>query len=392
MRGYIRRRGERSYSVVVSMGRDPATGKYKYLWESVKGTKREAERRLSELLSQIDNGTFTRPSKRTLAEYLDTWLKEYVWPELAPRTAEGYELVVRRHLMPALGQIALTGLKPEHIQRYQSEKLSCGRADGKGGLSPRTVRHHYMALHAALERAVKMGLVVRNAADAVSPPRFQRHQWQSLSEFGVGSVLEAARGTPYYVLFYQALYTGMRRSELLALRWCDVDLVLGRIQVTRSLHQLRGGEVVIRSPKSERSRRPVSLPPSAIAVFQEERERQRRERAALGLEFNEDDLIFADLEGRPLRPDTVTHAWVKLVRRIGLRGIRLHDARHTHASLMLKQGVHPKIVQERLGHASIQVTLDTYSHVVPGLQEAAAAGFDKMISTSATKEAAESRY
>ena len=184
----------------------------------------------------------------------------------------------------------------------------------------------------------------------------------------------------------------MRRSELLALRWCDVDLVLGRIQVTRSLHQLRGGEVVIRSPKSERSRRPVSLPPSAIAVFQEERERQRRERAALGLELNEDDLIFADLEGRPLRPDTVTHAWVKLVRRIGLRGIRLHDARHTHASLMLKQGVHPKIVQERLGHASIQVTLDTYSHVVPGLQEAAAAGFDKMISTSATKEAAESRY
>jgi integrase len=392
MRGHIKKRGKDSYSVVVSVGRDPATGKYKYLWESVRGTKREAERRLSEVLSQIDNGTFTRPSKRTLAEYLDAWLKEYVWAELAPRTAEGYELVVRRHLIPALGQIALTGLKPEHIQHYQSEKLSRGRADGKGGLSPRTVRHHYMALHAALERAVKMGLVVRNAADAVSPPRFQRHQWQSLSEFGVGSVLEAARATPYYVLFYQALFTGMRRSELLALRWCDVDLVLGRIQVTRSLHQLRGGEVVIGSPKSERSRRPVSLPPSAVVVFQEERERQRRERAVLGLELNEDDLIFRDLEGKPLRPDTVTHAWVKLVRRIGLKGIRLHDARHTHASLMLKQGVHPKIVQERLGHASIQLTLDTYSHVVPGLQEAAAAGFDKMISAAPEKEGAESHY
>ena len=124
-----------------------------------------------------------------------------------------------------------------------------------------------MALHAALARAVKMGLLVRNVADAVSPPRYQRHQWQSLSEFGVSSVLEAARGTPYYVLFYQALFTGMRRSELLALRWCDVDLLLGRVQVARSLHRLGTGEVVIRSPKSERSRRVVSLPPSAALLF-----------------------------------------------------------------------------------------------------------------------------
>jgi len=392
MRGHIRKRGKGSYSVVVSLGRDPTTGKYKYQWTSVKGTKKDAEKRLSELLSQLDSGAFVRPSKTMLAEYLETWLSEYVWAELAPRTAEGYELIVRRHLIPALGRITLTGLKPEHIQRYQSEKLSCGRADGKGGLSPRTVRQHYMALHAALERAVKMGLVGRNAADAVSPPRYQRHQWQSLSEFGVNSVLEAARNTPYYVLFYQALFTGMRRSELLALRWCDVDLLLGRLQVTRSLHQLGSGDVVIRSPKSERSRRMVSLPPSATLVFQEEKEKQRRDRAALGMELKDDDLVFRDLEGKPLRPDTVTHAWVKLVRRIGLKGVRLHDARHTHASLMLKQGVHPKIVQERLGHASIQLTLDTYSHVAPGLQEAAAAGFDKMISAMPEKEAAESHY
>jgi integrase len=392
VRGHIVKRGKDSYSIVVSLGRDPTTGKYKYQWVSVKGTKREAEKRLSELLSQIDNGTFARPSKTMLAEYLETWLNEYVWVELAPRTAEGYELIVRRHLIPALGRITLTGLKPEHIQHYQSEKLSCGRADGKGGLSPRTVRQHYMALHAALERAVKMGLVGRNAADAVSAPRYQRHQWQSLSEFGVNSVLEAARNTPYYVLFYQALFTGMRRSELLALRWCDVDLLLGRVQVTRSLHQLGSGDVVIRSPKSERSRRMVSLPPSATLVFQEEKEKQRRDRGALGMALKDDDLVFRDVEGKPLRPDTVTHAWVKLVRRIGLRGIRLHDARHTHASLMLKQGVHPKIVQERLGHASIQLTLDTYSHVVPGLQEAAAAGFDKIVSMAPEKEAAESNY
>jgi len=256
-------------------------------------------------------------------------------------------------------------------------------------LSPRTVRHHYMTLHAALEHAVKMGLLVRNAADGVSPPRFQRHQWQTLSEYGFSSVLEAARNSPYYVLFYQALFTGMRRSELLALRWCDVDLLLCRVQVRRSLHQLGNGEVVITQPKSARSRRMVSLPPSAAELLHEHREEQIRQRAEVGIDVKEDDLVFTDLEGKPLRPDTVTHAWVKLVRGIGLRGVRLHDARHTHASLMLKQGVHPKIVQERLGHASIQMTIDTYSHVAPGLQEAAAASFDKMVLPRREMEPAE---
>jgi len=380
MKGGIRRRGDRSYQIFVSLGKDPATGKYKCLNQTVKGTREEAKAVRARLVDQIASGGFVPPNKMTLAEYLEIWLNEHARPNLAPRTAEGYQLIVRRHLIPALGRLTLSGLKAEHIQRYMSEKLSSGRADGKGGLSPRTVRHHYVTLHTALGHAVKMGLLARNAADAVSPPRYQRHQWQSLSEYGVSSVLEAARETRYYCLFYLALYTALRRSELLALRWCDVDLLLCRVHVTRSLHQMGGGEMVIRSPKSERSRRVVSLPPSAGEVLREHRAGQARQRANVGNRLKEDDLVFSSPDGSPLRPDSVTHAWVKLVRRIGLDGTRLHDARHTHASLMLKQGVHPKIVQERLGHASIQLTLDTYSHVAPGLQEAAAAGFDSMIS------------
>jgi integrase len=386
MKGGIRRRGDRSYQIFVSLGKDPATGKYRYLNQTVRGTREEAKAVRARLVDQISSGGFVPPSKMTLAEYLERWLKEHARPNLAPKTAEGYQLIVRRHLIPVLGRLTLSGLKPEHIQRYMSEKLSSGRADGRGGLSPRTVRHHYVTLHTALGHAVKMGLLGRNASDGVSPPRYQRHQWQSLSEYGVSSVLEAARQTQYYCLFYLALYTALRRSELLALRWCDVDLLLGRVHVTRSLHQLGGGEIVIRSPKSERSRRVVSLPPSAGEVLREHRAGQARQRAAVGNNLKEDDLVFSSPDGRPLRPDTVTHAWVKLVRRIGLDGTRLHDARHTHASLMLKQGVHPKIVQERLGHASIQLTLDTYSHVAPGLQEAAAAGFDRMISAGQDHE------
>ena len=189
--------------------------------------------------------------------------------------------------------------------------------------------------------------------------------------------LETAKSTPYYALFYTALFIGMRRSELLALRWQDIDFILSQIYVSRSLHQLRDGSFVFRQPKTAKGRRTVALPPSAILVLNGHRTKQELERAMLGIPLTDDDLVFSTLEGKPLRPNTVTRAWTTLAARAGLKVIRLHDARHTHASLMLKQGIHPKIVQERLGHSSIAITLDTYSHVSPGLQEAAAKRFDE---------------
>ncbi len=374
MRGHIVKRSKDSYSIKISIGKDPTSGKYKYQWVSVKGTKRDAEKCLSELLHQVDNGTFMKPGKTTLAEYLERWLRDYVWPNLAPRTAEGYEHIIRRHLIPGLGNITLIGLKPEHLQRYQSEKLS-------GGLSTQTVRHHRMALHRALQTAVEWGLLARNPVDAVRPPRVQGVEMQTWDENDIATFLEAARPTPYFALFHTALFTGMRRSELLGLRWCDLDLLLCKAYVTRSLHVLKGGQVLIRQPKTAKGKRMIDLSPLAASVLREHREKQALDRAMLGIPLRDDDLVFSDLEGKPLLPNTVTHAWIKLVRRTGIKPIRLHDARHSHASIMLKQGAHPKVVQERLGHASIQITLDIYSHVTPGLQEAAAARFDQAFIT-----------
>jgi len=380
MRGGIRKRGEKSYLVCISLGKDPSTGKYKYLNQTVRGTLQEAKAHRAKLIHEIAGGTFVTPSKLTLGEYLERWLKEYARANLAPRTAEGYELIIRRHLIPALGRIKLSALKPEHVQRYIAEKLSSGRADGKGGLSRRTVRHHYMALHTALRHAVKLGLLSRNAADGVSPPSCSRHEWHCFDESELNRLLEAAKTSPYYVFFYQALFTGMRRSELLGLRWRDVDLVLCEAHVSRSLHQLRTGEIVIRPPKSKQGFRTVDLPLSAALLLQDYKDKQAVQRVVKGTRLSEDDLIFSNVEGKPLLPNTVTHAWVKLVRRAGLKGVRLHDCRHSHASIMLKQGTHPKVVQERLGHASIQVTIDIYSHVAPGIQKAAAENFDKLVS------------
>jgi len=225
---------------------------------------------------------------------------------------------------------------------------------------------------------MKWGLLARNPVDAVDPPRCQPTEMHTLNEDEISTLLESAKATPYYSLFYTALFTGMRRSELLALRWCDVYLLLCKVSVSRTLHVLSKGQVIIRPTKTAKSRRPVALSPSNALILKEHREKQEALRILSGTTLKEEDFVFSQIDGKPLLPNTVTHNWIKLVRRIGLHCIRLHDARHSHASLMLKQGVHPKIVQERLGHASIQVTLDTYSHATPGLQEAAANGFDKM--------------
>lgn len=392
MRGYIAKRAKNSYSIAVSLGKDASTGKYKQQWTTVMGTKKEAEKRLGELLHQLDNGTFMKPGKTTLAEYLEKWLKDYVWPNLAPRTAEGYQYIVRSHLIPSLGQILLTQLKPEHLQHLYSEKLASGRSDGKGGLSKRSVQYIHVTLHKALKNAVTLGMIGRNHADAVEPPRPQRREIQTMNEVDIHIFLEFAKSTPYYALFYLALFTGMRRSELLALRWCDIDLFLCQLSVTRTIHQLHNGDIIFSQVKTDKSRRSIALSPSTAIVLREHREQQEELRQVLGRVLEKDDLVFCQIDGRPLLPDSITHAWMKLARHAGLKGIRLHDARHAHASLMLKQGVHPKIVQERLGHSSIQITLDTYSHVAPGLQQAAAEGFDKIILPGREKEAVENHH
>lgn len=361
--------GKGSYYVKISLGKDSATGKYRQHWERVIGSRRDAEKRLTELQSQLDSGTFMRPGKTTLAEYLNRWLADYAKPNLSPRTTEGYEYIFTRHIIPALGSLVLSQLKPEHLSKYYSEKQ-------KAGLSNQTVRHHHTVIHKALKTAMEWELINRNPADAVSCPRAQQPEIQTWNEDEVARFLEVARSTPYYALFYTALFTGMRRSELLALRWSDIDFILSEIYVSRSMHVLKGGKIIYRSPKTKTGKRTIALPPSAYLVLDEHRKAKETDLLLIGKTLSDNDPVFNTL-GKPLLSNTVSNAWRKIVRRAGIKRIRLHDARHTHASLMLKQGIHPKIVQERLGHSSIQITLDTYSHVAPGLQEAAAKRFDE---------------
>jgi len=376
MRGTIIKRGD-SYRIKVSLGKDSVTGKYLSHYETVRGNKKDAEKRLNELIHQHENGTFIKPGKVTLREYLKSWLADYCKPNLSPRTHELYSYICDKHIIPILGSILLVELKPQHLQRLYADKLS-------SGLSGRTVQIIHITLHKALKNAVKTGLLLRNVVDAVDSPKIQRREMRVMSETDLHIFLEYAKDTPYYALFYTSLFTGMRRAELLALRWSDVDLTLCQLSVTRSMQYVSHPDpqkrISFKEPKTSKSRRLIALSPSTAIALKEHEEKQNELRESLDYPvLSDNDLVFSHYDGSPLLPNSVTHAWIKLVRRCGLHGIRLHDARHTHASLLLKQGVHPKIVQERLGHGSIQITLDTYSHVAPGLQQAAANKFDDII-------------
>jgi integrase len=366
MKGYIRRSGERSYQLGVYLGKD-TDGKKKYKWLTVKGNKRQAEAKLNEMVHQINTGVFTDP-KGTFGEFIERWLVEYVKPNLSPRTLEGYQNIVRAGVGPTLGKVQLKDLKPEQLQKYYADKLATG-------LSTTTVRHHAMLLHCVLEFAVKWQLLVRNPADAVTPPITRHTEMHTLDETQAEQILKAAEDTPYFSLFHLALFTGMRRSELLALRWADVDLMGAEISVNRSMHRLLTHEVIFRGTKTLKSSRSVALAPDTCVVLRQHVNNEMALCVATGMVFTNERLIFCQWDGKPLLPHTISQAWRRLTHRLGIWHIRFHDLRHTHASLMLKAGIHPKIVQERLGHSSISITLDTYSHVTPGIQHAAAKTF-----------------
>jgi integrase len=370
MRGHIRQRSKGTWTIVLELGND--SGKRKQKWITVRGSHGDAEKKLTELLHQMDTGIYVNPGKATVSNFLDRWLQEYARPNLSPRGFERYAGIIRRHLIPCMGNIQLSRLKPEHLQNHYTAMLDAG-------LSAASVAYHHRVLHIALATAVKWGLVARNVADAAEPPRSRRPEMQTWDEYELNKFLESARGSQYYALFYTALFTGMRRSELLALRWQDIDFIYGQINVSRSLHQLKDNSFVFTATKSAKSRRTIALPPSAFLVLESYRKAKEIECSMLNTTLKDSGLVFCNLDGSPWRPNTVTRAWSTLAARAGVKVIRLHDARHTHASLMLKQGIHPKIVQERLGHASISMTLDTYSHVAPGLQETAARSFDTIL-------------
>jgi integrase len=375
--GHIRERSSGAFELRYSLGTDPATGKRKIATVTVRGTRKEAAREMRRLLRAVDTGAHVDPNRLTVREWLSTWLGS-IREEVAPRTAERYGEIVNNFLTPALGNLQLAKLAPVHLQEAYNGWATGGRRDGKdGGLSPMTRRHIHRILSAALARAVENQLIARNPCDVFKKrlPKVERREMAVLTAEQSARLLDAVRHTRVYWPTLIALATGMRRGEIVALRWRNVDLDRGSVRVVESLEQTKAG-LRAKAPKSEKARA-ITLPAFAANELRRLKREQAEELLRLGVRQSVDMLLCARADGEPMQPRSLTHEFTRLVARMkDIPRVRFHDLRHSHATQLLLAGVHPKVAQERLGHSTISVTLDLYSHVTATMQEDAAAKID----------------
>lgn len=389
MTGHIRSRGKRSWAIVLDLGPDPATGKRRQKWHTVRGGKKHAQAEMARLINEIETGAYIEPRGLSVKDFLEQWLTD-AQTKVSGTTFARYRAIVRLHLEVALGSIPLVKLAPLHIQTYLADALQSGRLDGKEthgkGLSPRTVCHHHRVLSEALGRAVKWQLLARNPAVSVEPPRVEQKEMHAIDETAAASLVESAIGTRLYIPIMLAITTGMRRGEILALRWKDVDLTRGFLAVVRSLEQTKDGGLRFKDVKKKRSRRPISIPKLLIEALAPHRQAQDKHREMYGADYEDNGLICCREDGSIWPPAAFTSAYRDLLRRRKIPNIRFHDLRHSHASQLLRDGVNPKVISERLGHSKVGFTLDVYSHLLPGMQELAARKTDARLRAAIEKQ------
>jgi integrase len=334
-------------------------------------TRQEAARQLAEALRDLAKGLPIVGERQTVEQYLAQWLKT-AQPSIRLSSWRRYEELTRVHIVPVLGSMPLSRLSAQHLNTLYAAKLG-------EGLSSTTVHYLHVTMHRALGEALRLGLVQRNVSEFATPPRRRRRKMQVLTSAQARAFLQSVRGDPLEALYVVAITTGMRLGELLALRWSDVDLAAAHLQVRSTLHWYER-VFEFAEPKTMHSRRKVALSREAVRALDVHERLQREARSLAGKAWHDLDLVFPDAVGRPLRGTNVlqTH-FTPALARAGLPPIRFHDLRHTAATLMLLKGIHPKVVSEMLGHTTISITLDLYSHVLPDMQREAAAAMDELL-------------
>jgi integrase len=374
MKGHIRERAPGHWAIVIDLC-DPATGKRRRKWHSFVGTKRKAQDECARLISSLQSGTYLEPAKITVGQFLDRWLED-VKARVTAKTQERYSEIVRKNINPLLGAVILTKLRPMQISEAYAKALSSGHRKGKGGLAPSTVRYLHVILKASMRQAVRWQILARNPVDAVDPPKIERTAMNTYDLAQTADLIEATRGTRMTITVILAVLCGLRRGEIAALRWRNINLDAAQLAVTESAEQTKAG-VRYKTPKSGKGRT-VALSARVVNELRSHRVQQAQELLKLGVPLMDDAFVVAQADGSPLQPRTITHQWhLLLANNKALPRIRFHDLRHAHATHMLASGVHPKIASERLGHSKVGITMDLYSHVMPGMQEDAAARVDR---------------
>ena len=364
-KGSIIKRGNR-YSIIVNF--QDSSGNRTRKWESGFITKRQAENRLSELLTEIETGLNVKASHTAFGQFLNDWLGRYVSKRVRGSTMDGYRQRAK-HIVDGLGDVSIVDLRPDHLIEYYDSKLS--------NLSASTITKHHHLIVDCLSDAVKWNLVARNVGIAVEPPRAPKKEMRALSVSETHRFLDTCTTEPWRTIFHTLIWTGIRRSELLGLQWNDLDLDMALMTIRRSLVRLQNGTYVTDEPKTSSGARSLDLAPSTCLLLKQHRADQERDVELLGIPSSQANFVFGHPDGTPRTPSTVTQQFRRIASRAGLSGVRLHDLRHTHASLMLQQGTDIKTISTRLGHSSVAFTMDTYAHLLPGMQKAAMEKFEE---------------
>lgn len=382
MKGHIRQRGAKSWELKFDAGHDPATGKRNIQYVSVRGTKREAQVKLAELIAAVGKNEYIEPSKVTVAEHVRARVEAWstAAEPISPKTAERYRQIIEAQIVTHIGNLPLQKLKPFDLERWHATLLTSGRGDGKGGVGPRTIGHAHRILGKALREAEKNGMLARNVAKLQTAPKVEGEESVILTADQVQIVLNGLRGRSLYPMVVTALFTGVRRGELLALRWRAVDLDGGKLKVVESLEQLQDGSLRFKLPKTKAGRREITLPDIVIEALRNHRRQQLETRVALGMgKLPDDALVFPTIDGGPRSPRAVSKEWARVADDLGVGDVTLHGLRHSHASQLIDAGVDIVTISKRLGHASPAVTMTVYAHLFQNSDAKAAEAINKAL-------------
>lgn len=371
MNGSVRQRNKGSWEIRYGLPRDGKVRR-KFLSETVRGTKAQAQAVLRDRITAIETGNYVTKDKETVAEFMTRWRETYAASNVTLKTQQGYRGIIERYINPALGSIRLQSLTSRQIQGLYGAMQSSGLG------TPSIVATHRV-LKEALGHAVKWNTINRNAADATSPPRIKRKSMEMWDVPDINRFLDGAFDDPFYPVYFLAVLTGLRRSELFGLKWDAVDLAASTLQVVRTLQRITNHGLVQGQPKTDRSRRSIDLAPAAVALLHDVRGTQMEQQLDYGELWESTGFVFTHINGLPMDPDRVSKEFPKLVRAQGLPHLTFHGLRHAHATLALAAGVKPKVVSERLGHSSIAVTMDIYAHCMPGMGAEAALAVERLL-------------
>lgn len=368
---------KKSWKVRIELPKD-INGKRKQRSYTTYGTRKDAEKFLTEKLRELDTGLYIDTKKMKYSEYLDYWIQE-TFNNLEITTKEGYIQKIEKHIKVNIGNLYLEDIKPLHLQSLYNKLLVSGKLNGKGGLSSRTVLSIHRIIHSSLEQAVKWQLIIRNVADCVEPPKAKKYKASYLSDEQTEKLLQVAKTSDIYIPIAIAIYTGARRGEVLGLNWDNVNLEKGYIKIVNNLCATNNG-LIIKQPKTSNGIRTIAISNTLVKILKAHRKKQLENKLLYGKEYKDSNMVCCYNDGHLFNPKRFSAKFNEFLEKNNLPIIRFHDLRHSHASLLVKIGIQPKEISQRLGHSNIGITMDLYSHLYDDMDREVADKFDKLIS------------